>query len=475
MLGMTQPSSPAMHSINPATGATFAEYPVLGRAELTERIAAAEQAYQSYRLTSFAQRANWMNAAADVLERRVEELALLATKEMGKTLEAARQEVLKCAKVCRYYAQNAEAQLAPESVQTEAEHAYITYLPLGVVLAVMPWNFPYWQVFRFIAPTLMAGNAGLLKHASNVPGCALAIAEVMREAGFPENVFQTLLLPSRDVEAALQDERVKAVSLTGSEGAGRSVAGTAGAQIKPSVMELGGSDPFVVLPSADLELAAKTAVSARTINNGQSCIAAKRFIVHQDIYDDFVKRFVAGLQALKVGDPTQPETDVGPLATAQIRDELHAQVQDAVQKGAKLLLGGTLPQGGAGYFYPVTALEGITPEMEVWSEETFGPVALIFKVRSLDEALEVANGTRFGLGASAWSTDPAEQQRLIRDLEAGAVFINSMVASDPRLPFGGVKASGFGRELGKAGIHAFVNTKTVSIGAHPAAHHSKTE
>lgn len=462
-----------MQSVNPATGEVFARYPTLDRVQLQARIAAAQQAYEGYRLTTFAQRSAWMNAAADVLERRQDELAELATLEMGKTLESARQEVQKCARVCRYYAQHAAELLAPETVQTEAERAYVSYQPLGVVLAVMPWNFPYWQVFRFIAPTLMAGNAGLLKHASNVPGCALAIAEVMQEAGFPQNTFQTLLLSSQDVEAALEDTRVRAVSLTGSEGAGRSVAGKAGERLKPSVMELGGSDPFIVLPSADIAQAAQVAVSARTINNGQSCIAAKRFIVHEAVYEAFVAQFVAGLRALKVGDPLQPQTDVGPLATAQIRDELHAQVQDAVSKGATLLLGGELPQG-KGYFYPVSALADLSPEMAVWSEETFGPLALLFKVPSLEQAITLANSTRFGLGASAWTEDTAEQERLIRDLEAGAVFINSMTVSDPRLPFGGVKDSGFGRELGRHGIHAFVNAKTVSIGA-GQNQHSQTE
>lgn len=463
-----------MHSVNPATGEVFARYSTLDRVQLQARIAAAQRAYESYRLTSFAERAAWMNAAAEVLERRQDELAELATLEMGKTLEAARQEVQKCARVCRYYAQHAAELLAPETVHTEAQQAYITYQPLGVVLAVMPWNFPYWQVFRFIAPTLMAGNVGLLKHASNVPACALAIAEVMQEAGFPQNVFQTLLLKSQDVEAALADPLVRAVSLTGSEGAGRSVAGTAGERLKPSVMELGGSDPFIVLPSADIAQAARVAVSARTINNGQSCIAAKRFIVHEAVYEAFVEAFVAGLRALKVGDPLQGATDVGPLATAQIRDELHAQVQDAVGKGAMLLLGGELPQEGKGYFYPVSALSNLSPEMAVWSEETFGPLALLFKVSSLEEALTLANSTRFGLGASAWTQDIAEQERLICDLEAGAVFINSMTVSDPRLPFGGIKDSGFGRELGRHGIHAFVNTKAVSIGAGSAGG-SKTE
>lgn len=474
--GMTQIQSKTaeMHSMNPATGERFGSYATLSAGEVQQKLAKAEQAFASYRLTSFAERAVWMNKAAEVLEKRCEELAILATKEMGKTLEAARQEVLKCATVCRYYAEHAEKHLKDEAFQTEADNAYVTYQPLGAVLAVMPWNFPYWQVFRFIAPTLMAGNVGLLKHASNVPACAVAIEEVMTEAGFPAGVFQTLLVPSRDVAALIQDDRVKAVSLTGSEGAGRSVAGTAGAAIKPSVMELGGSDPFIVMPSADLDLAVKTGVTSRTINNGQSCIAAKRFIVHADVYDEFCQRFVATLKALKLGDPLQEGVDVGPLATEQIRQELHELVQDAREKGATVLLGGELP-AGEGCFYPVTALADLKPDMEVWLEETFGPVALIFKVQSQAEAVEVANATRFGLGSSVWTQDLAEQKQFIRDIEAGAVFVNSMVASDPRLPFGGVKASGFGRELSRLGILEFVNAKTVSVGAVAGAHNSKTE
>ncbi|MCD0167039.1 NAD-dependent succinate-semialdehyde dehydrogenase [Deinococcus sp. 12RED42] len=463
-----------MQSVNPATGETFATYEDHTTEQVQAAVAAAHAAYGTYRRTSFEQRSEWMNAAADILERRVDELALLATREMGKTLEAARQEVLKCASACRYYAEHAGAFLASEPVKTEADEAFVTYQPLGVVLAVMPWNFPYWQAFRFIAPTLMAGNTGLLKHASNVPGCALAIEDVLREAGFPAGVFTTLLIGSRDVEAVLKDPRVTAVSLTGSEGAGRAVSATAGGELKPAVMELGGSDPFIVMPSADIELAAKTAVTARTINNGQSCIAAKRFIVHADVYDAFTDAFVAGLSALKVGNPELEGTDVGPLATPQIREDIHAQVQDAVRRGARVRTGGQVPDG-AGNYYPVTALDGLTPDMDVWTQETFGPVALIFRVDSLDGAVELANSTSFGLGSSAWTNDPAERGRFIADLEAGSVFINSMVASDPRLPFGGVKNSGFGRELGRHGILQFVNVKSVSIGAPEGAHHSTIE
>ncbi|WP_407540701.1 NAD-dependent succinate-semialdehyde dehydrogenase [Deinococcus radiomollis] len=477
---MTAPEKASqMSSVNPATGETFASHDTLSPEQIEERLSRAVVAFESYRLSSFEQRAAWMTRAAEVLEARAQELGELATREMGKTLAAAVAEVKKCASGCRYYAQNAEKFLADEQVVTEAEQAYVTYQPLGVVLAVMPWNFPYWQVFRFIGPAIMAGNVGLLKHASNVPGCALAIESVMTEAGFPPDVFQALLVGSKAVEAILKDDRVKAVSLTGSEGAGRSVAGTAGAAIKPSVMELGGSDPFIVMPSADLELSIKTAVTARTINNGQSCIAAKRFIVHEAIYDRFVDGFVAGLAALKLGDPMLEDTDIGPLATPAIRDEVHGLVQDAVQKGAKVLLGGEVPAGQSqlaqGNYYPATALSELTPEMEVYGEEVFGPVALIFKVGNVAEAVKVANATRFGLASSVWTTDKGEQARFVRDIEAGSVFVNSMVASDPRLPFGGVKASGFGRELSRHGIHEFVNTKTVSIGAAPDAHKSKTE
>ena len=468
-----QKASP-MHSVNPATGETFASYEALTPAQIEDKLSRAQAAFQGYRKTSFAERAAWMARAAEVLEARKHELGELATREMGKTLAAAVAEVEKCAKSCRYYAQNAEKFLADEQVVTEAERAYVTYQPLGVVLSVMPWNFPYWQVFRFIGPVIMAGNAGLLKHASNVPGCALAIESVMTEAGFPQDVFQTLLVGSKAVEAMLKDDRVKAVSLTGSEGAGRSVAGTAGAAIKPSVMELGGSDPFIVMPSADLELCIKTAVTARTINNGQSCIAAKRFIVHEAIYDRFVDGFVAGLAALRLGDPMLDTTDLGPLATPAIREEVDGLVQDAVRKGAKVLLGGEIPNG-IGNYYPATALSELTPEMEVYGEEVFGPVALIFRVNNIGEAISVANATRFGLASSAWTTDEAEQERFVQNIEAGSVFLNSMVASDPRLPFGGVKASGFGRELSRHGIHEFVNTKTVSIGASADAHKSKTE
>ena len=462
-----------MTATNPHTGEKLRDYPTLNAEQTQAAIARAHETFATYRRTTFAERAGWMNRAAELLEERVESLAQLATNEMGKTLEASRQEVLKCAKVCRYYAEHAQRFLAPQPAETGAERAEVRYLPLGVILAVMPWNFPFWQVFRFAAPTLMAGNTALLKHASNVPGCALAIEEIFRDAGVPQGAFQTLMVGSRDVEAVLRDERVKAVSLTGSEGAGRAVSSTAGDVLKPALMELGGSDPFIVMPSADLDEAVQSAVTSRTINNGQSCIAAKRFIVHRDVYEPFRDRFVAAMRELRLGNPMDPQTDIGPLATAQIRDELHEQVQDAVSKGAELLLGGELPAGGSGYHYPATVLGGLTPDMNVWFEETFGPVASLYVVDDIEQAITLANATRFGLSSSAWTNDPAEQERFIEGLEAGATFINSMSVSDPRLPFGGVKASGFGRELGREGILEFVNTKAVSVGGSHAG--AKTE
>ncbi|MDO4263264.1 MAG: NAD-dependent succinate-semialdehyde dehydrogenase [Deinococcus sp.] len=458
---------------NPHTGEKLRDYPALSAEETQAAVARAHETFASYRRTTFAERAGWMNRAAELLEERAESLAQLATNEMGKTLGASRQEVLKCAKVCRYYAEHAAGFLAPQPAETGAERAEVRYLPLGVILAVMPWNFPFWQVFRFAAPTLMAGNTALLKHASNVPGCALAIEEIFRDAGLPQGAFQTLMIGSRDVEAVLRDERVKAVSLTGSEGAGRAVSSTAGDVLKPALMELGGSDPFIVMPSADLEEAVRSAVTSRTINNGQSCIAAKRFIVHRSVYAPFRDRFVAAMRELRLGDPMDPQTDLGPLATSQIRSELHAQVQDALDKGAELLLGGEVPQG-SGFHYPATVLGNPSPDMNVWFEETFGPVATLYVVDDIEQAISLANATRFGLSSSAWTQDSAEQERFIEGLEAGATFLNAMSVSDPRLPFGGVKASGFGRELGREGILEFVNTKAVSVGGSPHAG-AKTE
>jgi succinate-semialdehyde dehydrogenase/glutarate-semialdehyde dehydrogenase len=452
----------AIASVNPATGERWREFAPLAEAEIEERLQRADAAYRRHRRTSFAERAAKMLGAADILDARREEFARLMTAEMGKPLQAARDEAAKCASVCRYYAEHAARFLADEEVETSATRSFIRYEPVGAVLAVMPWNFPFWQVFRFAAPALMAGNAGLLKHASNVPQCALAIEEVFRRAGFIEDVFQTLLLDAGQVGRVIDDARVGAVTLTGSEHAGSVVASRAGKAIKKTVLELGGSDPFIVMPSADFEAAIKTAVKARTINNGQSCIAAKRFIVHADVYEEFARRFVEEMGALKVGDPLDEATEIGPLATASILDELHEQVQKSVAAGARLLTGG-MRFGSVGNYYPPTVLADIPKNSPAYAEEFFGPVALLFRVSSIDEAIELANDSTFGLGASAWTRDAGERARFIDDIESGAVFINAMVASDPRMPFGGVKRSGYGRELGEFGIREFVNVKTVWI------------
>ncbi len=403
-----------------------------------------------------------MRKAAEVLEADKEKLGRLMTLEMGKPIAAAVSEAEKCATACRFYAKHAQRFLADEHIEVENGKAWVAFQPLGVVLAIMPWNFPFWQVFRFAAPALMAGNVGLLKHASNVPQCALAIEDLFLRAGFPEGVFQTLLIGTDLVEGIIADARVAAVTLTGSEGAGRSVASTAGRHLKKCVVELGGSDPFVVMPSADLEAAVTTAVTARMINNGQSCIAAKRFIVHADIYDRFIEQFVSRVSALRVGDPVEEETQLGPLATEAIRDELHAQVKASVSQGARLLTGGKRVERD-GYFYEPTVLADIPADSPAARDELFGPVACVFRARDLDHAITLANGTSFGLGASAWTTDRKERLRLVDEIESGLVFINGMVASDPRLPFGGVKNSGFGRELGEFGIREFVNIKTVRV------------
>jgi succinate-semialdehyde dehydrogenase/glutarate-semialdehyde dehydrogenase len=403
-----------------------------------------------------------MIRAAGLLETGKRKLGELMTLEMGKPFSAAIAEAEKCASACRYYADNAERFLADEPVQTDGGESWVAFQPMGAVLAIMPWNFPFWQVFRFAAPALMAGNVGLLKHSSNVPQCALAIEDVFRRAGFGEGVFQTLLIGSEAVEKIIADPRIAAVTLTGSEGAGRSVAATAGKHLKKSVVELGGSDPFVVMPSADLDAAVSTAVTARMINNGQSCIAAKRFIVHAGIYQQFLDRFVAAVKSVRVGDPMDEQTQLGPLATSAIRDELHAQVQSSISKGARLLTGGK-PLDRKGFFYAPTVLADIPPDAPAAQDELFGPVASVFRVKSLDEAIALANGTKFGLGASAWTHDQKEQERFVEDIESGLLFINGMVASDPRLPFGGVKSSGFGRELGEFGIREFVNIKTVKV------------
>ncbi len=452
----------AIATINPATGEVVKQFQALTDAQVDERITKAASAFQTFRKTSFADRAKWMLKAGEILEAEKTELGRLMTLEMGKTFSSAVAEAAKCATGCQYYAENAEKFIADEVIATSAAKSYIHYQPVGIVLAVMPWNFPFWQVFRFIAPGLMAGNVGLLKHASNVPQCALKIEDILLRAGFPPGVFQTLLIGASQVDRILNDPRVAAATLTGSEQAGIQVGISAAKRIKKVVLELGGSDPFIVMPSANVQEAASTAVKARVINNGQSCIAAKRFIVHEQIADQFEKEFVSRMQALKLGDPFDEKTDIGPLATPDAVKDLHADVEKTLQAGGKLLAGGK-PVSGPGNFYLPTVLTNIPKESPAYREEFFGPVASIFRVKNLDEAIAIANDSRFGLGASAWTNNAAEREQLISELEAGMVFINQMVASDPRVPFGGVKASGHGRELGPYGIREFTNIKTVWI------------
>ncbi len=451
-------------TINPATGETEKTFDAHDAAEVERRIAAADDAVRTMRGTTFAQRAAWMNAAADLIDAENEEISVIMTREMGKPIAASRAEAAKCAKGMRFYAAHAEEFLADEPLENpssvNASRAYARYQPLGVVLAVMPWNYPLWQVVRFAAPALMAGNAGLLKHASNVPQSAMYLDSLFTRAGFPEGAFSTLLIGSGEVAAVIEDPRVKAVTLTGSEPAGRSVASIAAAQVKKAVLELGGSDPFIVMPSADLDGAVATAVTARTQNNGQSCIAGKRFIVHTDVYDSFSEKFTAAMAALRVGDPLDEATQIGPIATASGRDELAELVEDARANGAEILTGGTQPSG-PGWFYPPTVIAGVTPAMRLHLEEAFGPVATLYRVADARAAIEIANGTTFGLSSAAWTSDPAEQELFATELEAGGVFINGMTISYPELPFGGIKNSGYGRELGAPGIREFCNMKTV--------------
>ena len=461
-------------TINPATGQTIRTFEPFSAARVGECLDRATTAYRAHRRTIFADRAQRMQKAAAILDAECRELGRLMTIEMGKPIGAAIAEAQKCATACRYYAENGERFLADQPVQMEGGKSWVAFQPIGVVLAIMPWNFPLWQVFRFAAPALMAGNVGVLKHASNVPQCALAIEDVLRRAGFADGVFQTLLIGSDLIEGILADKRLAAVTLTGSEGAGRSVAGAAGKNLKKSVMELGGSDPFVVMPSADLEQAVSTAVTARMINNGQSCIAAKRFIIHEKIYDEFLKRFVAAVSAIRIGDPMDEKTQLGPLATGAIRDGLDNQVKASVAAGARLLTGGKNLEG-EGYFYAPTVLADIPPGAPAAHEELFGPVASVFKAKDPADAIRIANGTSFGLGASAWTRDAAEQDRFVAEIESGLLFINGMVVSDPHLPFGGVKNSGFGRELGEFGIREFVNIKSVRVLDRPLESRSATE
>ena len=449
-------------TINPATGETLQMFPALSSAEIEQKLQLAVATFHAERKTPFSERAQRMRKAADILERDKDKFAHLMTLEMGKPYKAAVAEAVKCTTACRYYADNAEKILADEVIETGAKKSFIRYRPIGPILAVMPWNYPFWQVIRFAAPALMAGNVGLLKHASNVPQCAVAIEKLFLEAGFPAGAFQTLLIGSQQVDAILNDPRVVAATLTGSEQAGIEVGIAAAKRIKKVVLELGGSDPFIVMPSADLDAAVTTGVDARTLNNGQSCIAAKRFIVADSIADEFQRKFVDRMKNLRVGDPFDEKTELGPLATAGAVKDLHADVQKTVKAGAKLLTGGhklDLP----GNYYAPTVLTDIPKESPAYREEFFGPVASLFRVKDIDEAIRLANDSRFGLGASAWTKDDGERERFINELESGMVFINKMVASDPRIPFGGVKQSGHGRELAANGIREFMNIKTVSI------------
>ena len=453
----------AIATINPATGQLVKSFEPLAAAQIEAKVALAAATFPKFRSLAFAERAAMMNQAAAILESDKEDLGRLMTLEMGKTFRSAVDEAVKCAWACRYYADNAERFLADEEVATNAKRSYVKYQPMGVILAIMPWNFPFWQVFRFIAPGLMAGNVGLLKHASNVPQCALKIEEILQRAGFPEGAFQTLLIGARQVDAILSDPRIAAATLTGSEGAGVEVGVSAAKRIKKVVLELGGSDPFIVMPSADVDLAADTAVKARVINNGQSCIAAKRFIVAEGIADQFESVFVAKMKALKVGDPMDAATELGPLATADAVTSLQADVDATVKAGAQVLTGGR-PVEGPGSFYAPTVLAHIPKDSPGYKEELFGPVACVFRVKDIDAAIHLANDSRFGLGASAWTNDAAERDRFASEIDAGMVFINKMVVSDPRMPFGGVKWSGHGRELGGVhGIREFTNIKTVWV------------
>jgi len=456
----------AIATINPATGEVVKTFEAMSDVQVDQRLGRAVAGFAALRETSFAQRAQWMRAAADLLAADRDGIAATMTTEMGKPLAQALAEVDKCAAGCRFYAGHAEEFLADDprdAAAVKAGRAFVRYQPIGPVLAIMPWNFPLWQVIRFAAPALMAGNVGLLKHASNVPQTALFLEDLFGRAGYPDGAFQTLLIGSDKVEALLTDDRVRAATLTGSEPAGRSVAEIAGRVLKKTVLELGGSDPYVVMPSADVDRAAAVAVTARCQNNGQSCIAAKRFIVHADVYDQFATAFVAGMTALSVGDPMADGTDVGPLATSAGRDGVAAQVDDAAARGGRILCGGTVPDS-AGWFYPPTVVADLDPSMRMWSEEVFGPVAGLYRMNSYAEAVSLANATSFGLGANAWTTDPDEQERFATDLDSGQVFINGMVTSYPALPFGGVKNSGYGRELSEHGIREFCNIKTVWIG-----------
>jgi succinate-semialdehyde dehydrogenase/glutarate-semialdehyde dehydrogenase len=455
----------AIATINPATGETIRTFDPMADTEVDERLGRAVEGHRALRTASFAERAGWMRASADLLESEIDHIARTMTTEMGKTLTAAKAEATKCVTGMRYYAEHAEDLLSDierDAAAVAASRVYTRWLPIGAVLAVMPWNFPLWQAVRFAAPALMAGNSGVLKHASNVPQTALYLGDLFERGGFPAGAFQTVLIPSSGVERVLNDVRIEAATLTGSEAAGSKVAETSGRLIKKTVLELGGSDPFVVMPSADVNRAADVGTTARVQNNGQSCIAAKRFIVHTDVYDAFTDRFVQNMRDLVVGDPMDEATQVGPVATEQGREDLEELVADAVAKGAKVLCGGERPDR-PGWWYPPTVIAEVTPEMRIYTEEAFGPVATLFRVASIDEALEIANATTFGLGSNAWTNDAAEQERFVNELEAGQTFVNGMTTSYPELPFGGIKRSGYGRELAELGIREFCNAKTVWV------------
>jgi succinate-semialdehyde dehydrogenase/glutarate-semialdehyde dehydrogenase len=454
----------SMKVTNPATGVVEAEYPLDTPEQVEEKLALAQKAHLTLRQMSFAERGKLMHAAADLMESEVESTATMVTREMGKPIAQSRAEVLKCAKNMRYYADNAEAMLSDWSLDDPAKvgasEAGSMWQPLGVVLAVMPWNYPLWQVMRFAAPALMAGNTGVLKHASNVPESALYLHSLFTRAGFPEGAFGTLMIPAASVAGVIDDWRIRATTLTGSEPAGRAVAERSGKMLKPSVQELGGSDPFIVTPSADMDRAVEVAVTARINNNGQSCIAGKRFLVFEEVYEQFLEKFVAKMQSLVMGDPMEDATQLGPLATASGLRDVKELVDDAKAKGARVLCGGQAPEG-SGYFYPATVIDQITPDMRLTMEETFGPVASVYRVSSREEAVKIANQTTFGLSSAVWTTDVEEEAYFVRELEAGAVFVNGMTISYPELPFGGIKDSGFGRELSDAGIKEFCNLKTV--------------
>jgi succinate-semialdehyde dehydrogenase/glutarate-semialdehyde dehydrogenase len=451
-----------LDAVNPATGETIKSYDEMTPQQAAAAVEEAHAAWKSWRTTPFSERARPMKKAAGILRERKEELARLMALEMGKPFKQGIAEAEKCALGCDYYAEHAEAHLAPEIVKTEATKSYVAFEPLGVVLAVMPWNFPFWQVFRFAAPALMAGNTGVLKHASNVPGCAMAIEDVFVQAGFPKGVFRTLLIGSRQVKAVIEHPLVRAVTLTGSTPAGKAVAAQAGAALKKTVLELGGSDPYIILEDADLDYAVNTCATSRLINSGQSCVNAKRFIVVEPLVAAFTEKLVAAMKTRRMGDPLAEDTDIGPQARPDLRDELHKQVIDSIAKGARLELGGEIPPGN-GSFYPPTVLAGVRPGMPAYEEELFGPVASIFAARDEADAVRIANDSIFGLGAAVFTRDVARGERVARELEAGCTFVNSLVASDPRLPFGGIKESGYGRELGTYGIKEFVNLKTVYV------------